>query len=80
MNKYNISSRNEYDSIYLESINNPEEFWSEIASNNFIWKKKWDKVYFRDKIIVKGEKDPHTYFYIIKFPQGNEVIWNQLSI
>ena len=44
MNKYNISSRNEYDSIYLESINNPEEFWSEIASNNFIWKKKWDKV------------------------------------
>jgi len=44
MNKYNISSRNEYDSIYLESINNPEEFWSEISSNNFIWKKKWDKV------------------------------------
>ena len=44
MNKYNISSRNEYDSIYLESINNPEEFWSDIASNNFIWKKKWDKV------------------------------------
>ena len=44
MNKYNISSRNEYDSIYLESINNPEEFWSEIASDNFIWKKKWDKV------------------------------------
>ena len=44
MNKYNISSRNEYDSIYLESIDNPEEFWSEIASNNFIWKKKWDKV------------------------------------
>ena len=44
MNKYNISSRNEYDSIYLESINNPEEFWSEIASNNFIWKKKWHKV------------------------------------
>ena len=44
MNKYNISSRNQYDSIYLESINNPEEFWSEIASDNFIWKKKWDKV------------------------------------
>ena len=44
MNKYNISSRNEYDSIYLESINNPEEFWSEIASDNFIWKKTWDKV------------------------------------
>ena len=44
MNKYNISSRNEYDSIYLESINNPEEFWSEIASDNFIWKNKWDKV------------------------------------
>ena len=44
MNKYNISSRNEYDSIYQESINNPEEFWSEIALNNFIWKKKWNKV------------------------------------
>ena len=37
MDKYNISTKDQYNSIYKDSITNPEEFWSEIASKNFIW-------------------------------------------
>ena len=38
-----INSLSEYFIEYEKSINNPEKFWEEIA-NEFIWKKKWDKV------------------------------------
>ena len=44
MDKYNISTKDQYDSIYKDSINDPESFWSEIALRNFIWKSKWEKV------------------------------------
>ena len=40
---YQISSLAEYHSEYQKSVDQPEEFWAEIAEN-FIWKKKWDKV------------------------------------
>jgi len=38
-----ISSLQEYLSTYQKSIDNPEQFWSELAET-FQWKKKWDKV------------------------------------
>ena len=38
-----ITSLPDYFNKYEKSVKNPEKFWSEIA-NNFIWKKKWDKV------------------------------------
>ncbi len=38
-----INSLSEYFIEYEKSINNPEKFWEEIA-NEFIWKKKWDKL------------------------------------
>ena len=38
-----INSLAEYFKEYEKSINNPEKFWEGIA-NEFIWKKKWDKV------------------------------------
>ena len=44
MDKYNISTKDQYDSIYKDSINDPESFWSEIALRNFIWKSQWEKV------------------------------------
>ncbi|MAV00590.1 MAG: acetate--CoA ligase, partial [Flavobacteriaceae bacterium] len=44
MDKYNISTKDQYDSIYRDSINDPESFWSDIALRNFIWKSKWEKV------------------------------------
>ncbi len=33
-----------YEKLYQESIANPEEFWSKIATEEIHWFKKWDKV------------------------------------
>ncbi len=38
-----IKSREEYEKMWKESIENPEKFWGNIASELF-WFKKWDKV------------------------------------
>jgi acetyl-CoA synthetase len=40
---YRINSFEDYKEAYQKSIDNPEQFWGEIAEN-FTWKKKWDKV------------------------------------
>ncbi len=40
---YQISNLEEYHQAYKKSINQPAEFWEEIAQN-FTWKKKWDSV------------------------------------
>jgi acetyl-CoA synthetase len=40
---YQIRSFEEYKLAYKKSIESPEEFWAEVASN-FIWRKKWDTV------------------------------------
>jgi acetyl-CoA synthetase len=41
--KEKISSLSDYQRAYSHSINNPEDFWSEIASH-YHWRKKWDNV------------------------------------
>jgi acetyl-CoA synthetase len=38
-----IRSINDYESWYRNSVEDPESFWSDIASD-FTWKKPWDKV------------------------------------
>jgi len=38
-----IRTFDEYKETYQKSIENPEQFWAEIA-NHFYWRKKWDKV------------------------------------
>lgn len=40
---FQIKSFEEYQKVYKRSVENPEEFWAEVASE-FSWKKKWDKV------------------------------------
>ncbi|MEO8712960.1 MAG: AMP-binding protein, partial [Parafilimonas sp.] len=40
---FQIKSLEEYKQQYKESIEQPEEFWANIAES-FLWKKKWDKV------------------------------------
>lgn len=40
---YQIQSKEAYEKAYFNSIQDPEAFWSEIASN-FSWHKKWDSV------------------------------------
>ena len=44
MSRYNIDSPEKYSQLYKESVNEPEVFWSELASNNFLWEAKWSKV------------------------------------
>ncbi len=47
------SNLQEYHEIYKHSIENPEQFWSEIA-DGFLWHEKWDKVLnwnFKDPMI-----------------------------
>ena len=38
-----IRSEQAYSSVYKKSIENPEGFWADVASD-FQWRKKWDKV------------------------------------
>lgn len=40
---YQINSFEEYQRVYKESVENPEAFWASVA-DNFVWRKKWDKV------------------------------------
>jgi len=40
---YQITSLEQYHEAYKKSIENPEEFWGEIAEH-FTWRKKWNKV------------------------------------
>ncbi|WP_299222846.1 acetate--CoA ligase [uncultured Aquimarina sp.] len=44
MSNYHIKHLEEYFQVYRKSIRNPELFWSEIAEEHFLWRKKWDKV------------------------------------
>ena len=40
---YQIKSQEQYEMAYRVSVNQPEEFWGSVAEN-FLWRKKWDKV------------------------------------
>jgi acetyl-CoA synthetase len=40
---YQVKSADQYKAAYEKSVNDPEGFWGEVASN-FLWRKKWDKV------------------------------------
>ena len=41
------SNLEEYNKLYKYSVDNPEQFWSDVA-DSFIWKKKWSKVFEYD--------------------------------
>ena len=41
------SNLEEYNKLYKYSVDNPEQFWSDVA-DSFIWKKKWSKVFDYD--------------------------------
>jgi acetyl-CoA synthetase len=40
---FQITSQEQYEKAYRESVDQPEEFWASVAEN-FQWRKKWDKV------------------------------------
>ncbi len=39
-----IRSMEEYERLYRWSIEDPEDFWAEMAQTNLVWFKKWDSV------------------------------------
>jgi len=41
---YTINTKDDYKNAYKKSIENPEQFWGDIAEQNFTWVKKWDSV------------------------------------
>jgi acetyl-CoA synthetase len=43
VSKAHVTSREQYEAMYKQSIENPEAFWGEIASQ-LHWFKKWDKI------------------------------------
>jgi len=43
INKYTAKSKKEYEELYKQSIDNPEDFWKKIA-DTFLWKKKWNNI------------------------------------
>ncbi|MEO0405563.1 MAG: AMP-binding protein, partial [Bacteroidota bacterium] len=44
MSQYHIKGLEEYWHVYRRSVNTPELFWEEIAEENFVWRKRWDRV------------------------------------
>lgn len=44
MSNYHIKGLEEYFQVYRKSVNHPEQFWEEIAEENFVWRKRWDNV------------------------------------
>jgi acetyl-CoA synthetase len=42
--KARIKSREQYDLMWRKSIENPDEFWGEMAEEHIDWYKKWDAV------------------------------------
>ena len=48
-----VISNNEFEKLYEESINNPDQFWGEQARNYLTWDKEWEVV--KDSNLTKGE-------------------------
>ena len=44
MSNYKINTSKKYHDLYKKSVDKPEIFWDEIASDNFTWYNKWSKV------------------------------------
>ncbi|HOO70236.1 MAG TPA: acetate--CoA ligase [Spirochaetota bacterium] len=40
-----VSSREQYDKMWKESVDSPETFWAKVAEENIEWFQKWDKVF-----------------------------------
>ncbi|MDC1469722.1 acetate--CoA ligase [Flavobacteriaceae bacterium] len=44
MISYQFNNRDTYNQNYQNSLKNPETFWAEIAKDNFVWKRPWNRV------------------------------------
>ena len=84
MNNYTIDSNKKYLELYNSSTQSPEKFWDKLASNNFIWNKKWSKIVDWDfkKAKISWFKDAKLNItvncldrHVIKNPQKTAIIF-----
>jgi len=84
MNNYTIDSNKKYLELYNSSTQSPEKFWDKLASNNFVWNKKWSKVVDWDFKMAKISwfKDAKLNItvncldrHVIKNPQKTAIIF-----
>ena len=84
MNNYTIDSNKKYLELYNSSTQSPEKFWDKLASNNFVWNKKWSKVVDWDfkKAKISWFKDAKLNItvncldrHVIKNPQKTAIIF-----
>ena len=61
--KAHIKSMDEYERLYKESIENPEEFWGKQAEENLTWFKKWDKVLEYDFSNIGKVEGPYLKWF-----------------
>jgi len=53
---FQIKSQEQYEMAYRVSVNQPEQFWASVAEN-FLWRKKWDRV------LEWNFKDPNVKWF-----------------
>ena len=53
---FQLSTEAQYRAAYAQSVENPEEFWAQIAEQ-FVWRRKWDRV------LTWNFKDPQVEWF-----------------
>ena len=61
--KAHIKSMQEYESLYRESIDDPEGFWGRMAEENIDWFEKWDRVLEYDFSNIGEVEEPYLKFF-----------------
>ena len=61
--KSNINKFEDYQKLYIESINTPVEFWTKQAESNLKWIKKWDSVYKQDFKGIGTKEEPYVEYF-----------------
>jgi acetyl-CoA synthetase len=58
-----VKSLAEYEKMYKESVENPDKFWGDLAQEELVWFKKWDKVLDYDFDRVGEVERPYVTFF-----------------
>jgi len=58
-----ISSLEEYQKLYNESVTSPEEFWSKLAVSQLSWAKKWEQTLFYDPASIGESESPYLRWF-----------------
>src|SRR5437762_317146 len=61
--KARINSVEEYQRLYDRSIQNPAEFWEELAKSEIIWSKKWSRVLDCDFTRIGKVEEPYLKWF-----------------